>query len=166
MLIRFLSIISAVLILSACSTTKGDKAGGADSSATGAYGVDGSNLSAFEDIPGSETGAKAHDRVFFEYDSSVLSSEAQATLDKQIAWLSKNTDAQVTIEGHCDERGTREYNLALGERRANAVKKYLVSSGVDAGRVTTTSYGKERPAVVGSSAESWAENRRGVTVVK
>jgi peptidoglycan-associated lipoprotein len=166
MLIRFLSIISAVLILSACSTTK-DKADGVDSSSNGsAYGVDGSNLGTFQDIPGSETGAKAHDRVFFEYDSSVLSSDAQATLDKQIAWLGKNTDAQVTIEGHCDERGTREYNLALGERRANSVKKYLVSSGVDASRVTTTSYGKERPAVVGSSSESWAENRRGVTIVK
>ena len=104
------------------------------------------------------------DRVFFETDSSSLTAEAMATLDKQAAWLNQYNQYRILIEGHADERGTREYNLALGERRANAAKNYLVSLGVDASRLTTISYGKERPIALGSDEASWAKNRRAVTV--
>jgi peptidoglycan-associated lipoprotein len=109
--------------------------------------------------------ANVGDRVFFALDSSVLSSDAQATLTRQAAWLKQYPNASVVLEGHCDERGTREYNLALGERRANAAKNFLLSQGVDAGRVSTTSYGKERPAVLGHDERAWGQNRRAVTVI-
>lgn len=105
------------------------------------------------------------DRVFFGYDRYDLTQESRTTLDNQAAWLNQFQDLSITVEGHCDERGTREYNLALGERRASAVKNYLVALGVDPMRITTISYGKERPAVPGSNATSWAQNRRGVTKV-
>ncbi|MGB9152722.1 MAG: peptidoglycan-associated lipoprotein Pal, partial [Alphaproteobacteria bacterium] len=100
------------------------------------------------------------DRVFFGFDKSDLSTEAQATLDRQATWLKKWPNNKVTIEGHCDERGTREYNLALGERRATAAKNYLVAAGIAAARINTISYGKERPAIVGSNEAAWAQNRR------
>lgn len=105
------------------------------------------------------------DRVFFGYDSSELTAEAREVLDKQANWLRTYPNVMATIEGHADERGTREYNLALGERRANAVKNYLVALGIETTRLTVVSYGKERPAVLGSNASSWARNRRGVMVV-
>ena len=105
------------------------------------------------------------DRVFFGYDRYDLTAEAQHTLELQAAWLKQYPNVALTIEGHCDERGTREYNLALGERRANAVKNYLTALGVAASRVTTISYGKERPAVLGSDEAAWAQNRRGVAIV-
>lgn len=108
----------------------------------------------------------AGDRVFFAYDSSELSAEARATLSKQAQWLRNFPRVDVTVEGHCDERGTREYNLALGERRASAVKNYLISQGVPASRMKTISYGKERPAVVGNGESVWNQNRRGVLVVQ
>ena len=104
------------------------------------------------------------DRVFFGFDKSDLTAEARATLDRQAAWLKKYANVRVTVEGHCDERGTREYNLALGERRATAAKNYLVAAGIPADRVKTVSYGKERPAVLGSNETAWAQNRRAVTV--
>jgi len=109
--------------------------------------------------------AYAGDRVFFEYDSSELTDEARNTLAKQAEWLAYHGRANVTIEGHCDERGTREYNLALGERRANAVKSYLMALGVSAGRLNSISYGKERLAVAGSSDGARSQNRRGVMTV-
>jgi len=105
------------------------------------------------------------DRVFFELDSYTLSPEGRATLDAQAQWLNSNPQVNVTIEGHADERGTREYNIALGERRATAARLYLESRGVAANRMQTISYGKERPEVVGSGEESYARNRRAVTVV-
>jgi peptidoglycan-associated lipoprotein len=106
------------------------------------------------------------DRVFFDFDRYDLKADAQRTLDSQAAWLKKYPSASITIEGHCDERGTREYNLALGDRRAQSVKDYLVSLGIDPGRLTTISYGKERPAVAGPPNEAtWSLNRRGVTVI-
>lgn len=172
MLIRALAVISTVFILSACSTTKsgGNNASKGGSASAGAitekYVVESGDLETFAKIPNSKVGARANDRVFFSFDSSVLSSAAQDTLDKQVSWLKRNSGVKVVVEGHCDERGTREYNLALGERRATAVKNYLVSSGVGSSRIQTTSYGKERPAVVGSNSAAWAENRRGVTVIK
>jgi len=105
------------------------------------------------------------DRVFFALDSYDLDAEDRATLDAQAAWLQRYPNVRVTIEGHADERGTREYNIALGDRRANATRDYLQSRGIAAGRMQTISYGKERPAVVGDSETSYAQNRRAVTVV-
>lgn len=105
------------------------------------------------------------DTIHFAYDKYDVDSESQAILDSQIAWLSKFPNVTVTIEGHADERGTREYNLALGDRRANSTKNYLVSHGIAAARITTISYGKERPIALGSDEASWAQNRRAVTVV-
>jgi peptidoglycan-associated lipoprotein len=105
------------------------------------------------------------DRAFFDFDQYNLKPSSQATLDRQAAWLGDYGNVTVLIEGHCDERGTREYNLALGARRANAVKDYLVGAGVDASRIQTISYGKDRPAELGSNDAAWAANRRGVTVV-
>ncbi|MEO1170196.1 MAG: peptidoglycan-associated lipoprotein Pal [Pseudomonadota bacterium] len=107
----------------------------------------------------------ASDTIFFETDSYDIDPEDRAILDSQVAWLLANPSVRVTIEGHCDERGTREYNLALGERRANAAANYLATRGVDASRMTVISYGKERPVALGSDAASWAQNRRAVTVV-
>jgi len=105
------------------------------------------------------------DTIHFDTDKSDVDSAAQATLTAQAQWLVAHPNVNVTIEGHCDERGTREYNLALGERRATAAKDFLVSHGVSAGRVNTISYGKERPVATGSDEASWAQNRRAVTVV-
>ena len=105
------------------------------------------------------------DTVHFALDSSDLDSEAQGILTRQLAWLNKNPNVRVTIEGHCDERGTREYNLALGDRRANAAKNYLASRGINPARISTISYGKERPAAAGSDESAWAQNRRAVTMV-
>lgn len=104
------------------------------------------------------------DTIYFDTDRYNIDSADQAALAAQAAWLQKYPAKRATIEGHCDERGTREYNLALGERRANAAKNYLVSLGIDASRVTTVSYGKERPVALGSDEASWAKNRRAVTV--
>ena len=104
------------------------------------------------------------DRVFFEYDKSAINNDGRATLQCEAKWMSKNPNVNVVIEGHTDERGTREYNIALGERRANEVKNYLVSLGISADRINTISYGKERPEVNGSNEASWAQNRRGVTI--
>ena len=106
------------------------------------------------------------DRVFFGYDHYDVSAEAETILRGQAEWMAKYPNVKLSIEGHCDERGTREYNLALGERRANSVKNYLTGLGVDASRIQTVSYGKERPAVMGSNAEAWAQNRRAVSVVE
>ena len=103
------------------------------------------------------------DRVFFDTDMSNSREDGRQTLNRQAEWLKKYTNYQITIAGHCDERGTREYNLALGERRANAAKQYLVAQGIPAQRVQTISYGKERPDPVGSYEAAWARNRRAVT---
>lgn len=105
------------------------------------------------------------DRVFFEYDSSDLTDTGRNLLNKQAEWLMHYGNVKATVEGHCDERGTRDYNLALGDRRAVAVKNYLVARGVSSYRLKTVSYGKERPAVVGSMESSYKQNRRGVLVL-
>ena len=105
------------------------------------------------------------DRVFFATNKSVLTTAARDTLRKQAAWMRKNKDVTVSLEGHADERGTREYNLALGEKRAQAAKNYLIALGVDVSRVSTISYGKEMPALVGSNDAAWDQNRRSVTVI-
>jgi peptidoglycan-associated lipoprotein len=105
------------------------------------------------------------DRVFFDFDKFNLKPQARETLQRQATWLKKYPSATIMVEGHCDERGTREYNLALGERRANSAKNYLVALGVNPNRIRTISYGKERPAVTGSNEAAWAQNRRAVTVI-
>ncbi|MDA9709825.1 peptidoglycan-associated lipoprotein Pal [Candidatus Pelagibacter sp.] len=104
------------------------------------------------------------DRVFFATNESVLTTASRDTLRKQAAWLRKNSDINVVLEGHADERGTREYNLALGERRANAAKDYLMTYGISENRISVISYGKERPVDSGSNPLSWSKNRRSVTV--
>ena len=104
------------------------------------------------------------DRVFFATNESLLTTKSRDTLRKQAAWLRENTNVNVVIEGHADERGTREYNLALGERRANAAKDYLMTYGISADRISVISYGKERPVDPGSNPLSWSKNRRSVTV--
>jgi len=106
------------------------------------------------------------DRVFFDFDKSDLRPDAIDQLNRQSDWMKTNGSITVVIEGHCDERGTREYNLALGDRRASSAKQYLESMGVSGGRMETISYGKERPAVLGSNEDAWAQNRRAVMVVK
>ena len=121
-------------------------------------------------LPGSrgdfiQTVGQGRDRVFFDTDQYDLDDQDRATLDAQAAWLQRYPNVRVSIEGHADERGTREYNLALGDRRANAAKNYLAARGVSPARMTTISWGKERPEALGSNEEAWAQNRRAVTVV-
>src|SRR6476619_4177673 len=106
------------------------------------------------------------DRVYFDTDMSNIREDGRSTLAKQAEWLKKYTNYPITIEGKCDERGTREYNLALGERRANAVRQYLVAQGIPANRIKTISYGKERPEAVGSDEGAWARNRVGITALQ
>ncbi len=108
---------------------------------------------------------EVQDRIFFGYDSSELNDESQKIVTTQAEWLKADNSVKVIIEGHCDERGTREYNIALGEKRANAVKRFLISNGVDASRIKVVSYGKERPAFFGNKEEFLSKNRRAVTVV-
>lgn len=118
--------------------------------------------------PGSQDDFLANtmsDRILFDLDQYNVDSQDQIILQSQAQWLAQNTAARITVEGHADERGTRDYNLALGERRANAAKNYLVSLGVSPSRITTVSYGKERPEALGSNDAAWAQNRRAVTVV-
>jgi peptidoglycan-associated lipoprotein len=126
-----------------------------------------SNTTTSSIIPGSAEDLKVNvgDTVHFDYDKYAVTDEDRGVLQRQAAWLAKYPQVRVTIEGHCDERGTREYNLALGARRANAVKEYLVSLGVSSQRVDTISYGKERPICTESTEDCWAQNRRGVTTI-
>jgi peptidoglycan-associated lipoprotein len=161
MLKKVLCLVGALVLVSACDTT-----GSGSGDASGMGGANGSGkMGAAKPGTQEDMVVNVGDRVFFSYNGADLSAEARATLDRQAAWLKKYASNNVTIEGHADERGTREYNLALGERRATAVKNYLVADGIGASRVKTVSYGKERPAVLGSNEAAWAQNRRGVTVV-
>ena len=119
-------------------------------------------------IPGSQqdfVASVSSDRVFFDTDRFNIDVQDQATLQSQAQWLAANPNVRITVEGHADERGTRDYNLALGERRANAAKNFLVSLGVSPARIQTVSYGKERPQALGSNETAWAQNRRAVTIV-
>ena len=119
-------------------------------------------------LPGSQDDLRAQagsDTVLFGYDSYEIDADARATLVRQAAWLKKYPAVRVTLEGHCDERGTREYNLALGDRRANSAKNFLAGQGIDIARLTTISYGKERPVAAGDDEAANAQNRRAVTVV-
>lgn len=162
---RFLMIGCAMLALSAC-TPREDAGDVNTGNQQAAMASDWDTMGA--PAPGSreEFVQNIGDRVFFDYDSYDLRPEARATLEAQARWLGQYSNLGITIEGHADERGTREYNLALGERRANSVKNYLVALGVDPSRVSTISYGKERPDVLGADDSSWARNRRGVSVIQ
>lgn len=177
MLTRLLAIALLTVSVAACSSTKDEASGDAVTvgermdgqgplDGTGVYGSNGSIDGSV--VPGSQQDLATNvgDRVFFAYDSYDIAPEARDTLNRQAEWLNRYPSLNITIEGHSDERGTREYNLALGDRRATAVKNYLVSQGVPASRLNTISYGKEQPAVMGSDAASWAQNRRGVTRVE
>lgn len=178
-----LTFVAAALFLAACSTAAEDTAvtGGQASAeqqsaeqagqGTGSGGV-GQEEIGREEIAGPAAGTQEHlvvnvgDRVFFEFDSAGLTEEATETVDRLAAWMQQNNGIDIAIEGHADERGTREYNLALGARRASAVRDHLVLMGVDADRLETISFGEERPAVMGSNEQAWAQNRRAVFVVE
>ncbi|MCS5595895.1 MAG: peptidoglycan-associated lipoprotein Pal [Alphaproteobacteria bacterium] len=169
---RHLLVLSLALLVTACSgdTSQTDLSVSEREGITGAAvdGMEGYDETTLNGpAPGTQQDLVVNigDRVFFGYDRYDLNAEAQATLGMQADWLNRHPNITVTIEGHADERGTREYNLALGERRANSVRRYLMALGVDANRINVISYGKERPAVLGSNPSSWAQNRRGVTVV-
>ena len=151
-LMRTAALIGLVLVLAAC----------------GRNGTGVGNLGPGGGPPGSQQEflVTVGDRVFFETDSSALTATAQATLDKQAAWLNKYTNYRILLEGHADERGTREYNIALGARRASVVVNYLVSRGVNANRIQQKSFGKERPVALCDDISCWSQNRRAVTVVQ
>ena len=159
MLGRIIAVAAALLMLAACSSSTPEGPPGGP----GAGGVGGASRFG----PGSQQdlAATAGDRIFFAYDSAEITPESRQILQRQADWLKRYSNVSVTVEGHCDERGTREYNLALGERRAQAAKNVLVALGIPASRLQTISYGKERPAVPGSSEEAYAQNRRAVTTV-
>jgi peptidoglycan-associated lipoprotein len=165
MRLKIVMAISAALLLAACSSKPADTGGGTTGGSTGSTTTATVPQGA---APGSVDDFKTNvgDRVFFGFDRYDLTAEAQAELQKQATWLKSYPQYRFVIEGHCDERGTREYNLALGERRATAVKNYLVALGIDQNRMQTISYGKERPAVLGDNEEAWAQNRRGVVVLQ
>jgi peptidoglycan-associated lipoprotein len=162
MKLRFLSVVAAAAMLAACESAPEDtgaKAGAGQATPPAAK--------ATQIAPGSVEDfiANVGDRVFFDFNKFALRADAKATLDKQAAWLKKYPTYSITVEGHADERGTREFNLALGERRANSVKEYFKAAGVPASRLKTISYGKERPVALGSNEAAWSQNRRGVTVL-
>ncbi len=153
---RFLATACVAVLLTACSC--GNKVAGSGGSSS-VVPADIAMGGASNELN------KVGDRLFFAFDSSALSKEAKETLDKQSSFMKQNANNRFVIEGHTDERGTREYNLALGERRAHSSKHYLVQKGVSADRLGTVSYGKERPAVQGHDEEAWKQNRRDVTKI-
>ena len=148
---RLLAIVLAGLVLTACATQKKQTGQMQSDVYTGS-----------DTVEYLATGVK--DRVFFATNKSTLTTASRDTLRKQAAWMRKKKDLKFSIEGHADERGTREYNLALGERRANAVKDYLMTYGINGSRLAVISYGKERPVNSGSNPLAWSQNRRSVTV--
>jgi peptidoglycan-associated lipoprotein len=151
-MIKALSALAAMFLIAACSNNDTQTASAASTTVT----------------PGSVGDFRQNvgDRVFFDTDSSTVREDGRQTLNRQAEWLKKYGNYQITIEGHCDERGTREYNLALGERRANAARQYLIAQGIPASRLKTVSYGKERPDPVGSDEAAWSRNRRAVTALE
>ncbi len=162
MKISFLGPLAAVSLLAACNSPPppgpvvvGTGAG------TGVGAPAGPGPGSEEDLV-----AKAGDRVFFAFNQSNLTPDAQGTLDKQTAFFQQYPQDNLQIAGNCDERGTEEYNLALGQRRANAARDYLVAKGVSGGRIETISYGKDRPTALGSNEEAWAQNRNAITSVR
>ncbi|HLY91598.1 MAG TPA: peptidoglycan-associated lipoprotein Pal [Acetobacteraceae bacterium] len=152
---KILGTLAVVALLAACSDQKTTASTGAGATTSGP-------------VPGSEEDLVANvgDRVFFAFNASNLAPDAQATLDKQAGWLGKYQQVNVQVAGNCDDRGTEEYNLALGQRRANSSRDYLVARGVAAARITTISYGKDRPTAMGDNEQAWAQNRNTITAVR
>ncbi len=168
MRLNFPLVLVAAFVLAACAGA------GQDTAATGGSGGGAAAATSPQvaatttgPAPGSQSDLVQNigDRVFFDFDRFNLKPEARSTIERWAAWMQTYEPATLMIEGHADERGTREYNLALGERRANSAKEYLVSLGIDPDRVRIISFGKERPAVLGSSEEAYAQNRRSVALV-
>ena len=162
MLKKLLLLVVTGSFLASCAATNTQQGGDVDAASSSTSSGSDSSITAGtqEDLI-----VNVGDRVFFEFDSSELTVDAQATLDAQAAWLMQYPDTNITIEGHADERGTREYNLALGDKRAFAVYSYLAQAGIDTNRMEYISWGKERPEVVGSDETAYSQNRRGVTTV-
>ncbi|MBL6603534.1 MAG: peptidoglycan-associated lipoprotein Pal [Alphaproteobacteria bacterium] len=171
MIVRIITLFAALGLLAACETapnTSGDADGTGASSSTASSSTASSSAesgSSSEQMTISEELIQIGDRVLFGFDSYELTSDAKSILDNQASFLASNPSVRITIEGHCDERGTREYNLALGESRASATRDYLVAQGVNPARIKIISYGKERPAVIGSNEDAWRFNRRAVSVI-
>lgn len=175
---KFVAIPAIVALLTACGSDPasddltGSAVGGTAASSTSdittgaATDLTSSDL-ASGPAPGTQEDFEVNvgDRVLFDLDSSTINEPGRQTLDRQAAWLEQYQSITITLEGHADERGTREYNLALGDRRSNAAKNYLVALGVDPSRILTISYGEERPVDPGNSEAAWSQNRRAVTVV-
>ena len=164
---KIVTALAAALLLAACAS-KPAQTGGATTGGTTATNQTSTASAPQAPAAGSveEFTQSVGDRVFFGFDRYDLTAEAQAQLQKQATWLKTYPQYRFVIEGHCDDRGTREYNLALGERRATAVKNYLVALGIDVARMQTISYGKERPVCVEDTEACWAQNRRGVIVLQ
>jgi len=187
---RFLLLVAGAALLTACETASeidavasgGSGSSEATSASSSAASTSDSGSSSTTSSSSESTSAdsgssysydtdpktaliKVGDRVLFGYDSSELDDEDRSVLDNQAKFLNQNPSLQVTVEGHCDERGTREYNLALGEKRASSVKDYLTSLGINSDRISVVSYGKERPQVLGSNKAAWSMNRRSVTTI-
>ena len=167
---NIITLIAVVGLLSACETASQKVVTGSAASSSGSASASSSvdkkkSLFAQAKQTASDKLIAVGDRVLFDYDSAKLDSSAKIMLDAQSRFLRANTDLNFIVEGHCDERGTREYNLALGEQRATAVRDYLVIQGIDPDRIKVISYGKEKPAVVGSNSMAWSKNRRAVTVI-
>jgi peptidoglycan-associated lipoprotein len=153
-------VVASLFVLSACSSTPSDQGAGAGAGGAGA-------ASGTQITPGSDRDfiVNVGDRVFFDFDKYNIRNDQRAQLEKQAAWLKRYPAVMITVEGHSDERGTREYNLALSERRANSAKDFLVANGIAANRVKILPLGKERPVALGHDEASWAQNRRAVTVI-
>ena len=161
---KILSLIAVAGFVAACSTTP--PAETANTSGDGAGSTGTTAAPAAMEMSNQQHLVAIGDRAFFGFDKYDLSAQARDTLNKQAAWMAANGGVRVTVEGHADERGTREYNLALGERRASAVADYLMTLGVASDRINTISYGKERPENAASNEAAWADNRRAVTVAR
>ena len=155
---KILGAFAAVALLAACSTPETTASTGGNATTATAAGI----------VPGSQEDLVANvgDRVFYAFDKASLPAEGKGTLDKQSAWLAKYSMNNVQVAGNCDERGTEEYNIALGQKRASAARDYLVAKGVSSTRITTISYGKDRPVALGSNEAAWAQNRNAITSVK
>jgi len=158
---KIFGALAAIALLAACSHTPPAATGGGGGGGAVTPGYSGPAPGSEEDLV-----RNVGDRVFYELASSTLNDAAQETLTKQAAWLAKYPSVTVLIAGNCDDRGTEEYNLALGNRRAKAAKDFLVAKGVSASRISTISYGKDRPTALGDNEEAWAQNRNAITSVK
>jgi peptidoglycan-associated lipoprotein len=176
-----IACLAGAALLAACSSdtaaTNAEGAGGAGGPGSGAYGTGGTmggaggaglGAGTGRGVPGSQEDLvqSAGDRIFFDTDQSSLNAQARSTLDRQAAWLRQYPNVNIWVAGNCDERGTEEYNLALGQRRANADRDYLVAQGIARSRIETISYGKSRPVDPASTPQAWAQNRNAITSVK